>query len=182
MARGGSVVVVVGAGAAVLVAMVVTGATSGEQAAMTSEPEAPADTTRNSRRVHSLVLSSAIADHLKARRLRLHEASALLDGLENLRVLNVFVLPYLRATVYTGDRIGLAFCGGIDVATGALRKMMIGNALASGVSTAALVEQGRRLRTTPFRVVAVLFSSHPHMTDRIVELADFVSSSASSDG
>jgi hypothetical protein len=33
-----------------------------------------------------------------------------------------------------------------------------------------------------FRVVAVLFSSHPHMTDRIVELAEFVSSNASSDG
>lgn len=110
---------------------------------------------------------------LQARYLRFHEAASFISGLEKAWILNVLVLPYLRATVLSGDRVGLMVCGDFDVARGCLDKLLIGNGLSRRVSLNGMLAQGHELRQTIFRTLSTLFSAHPHMTDRYIELVGY---------
>jgi Zn-dependent protease with chaperone function len=110
---------------------------------------------------------------LRSGHLRFHEVAGFIEAFDNLWGLNLLVVPYLRATVYTGDRVGLMTCGSFEACRSAFEKLMLGPKLSSKVSMSGLLEQAQALRTTPFRVLAILFSSHPHMTDRYWELFSF---------
>jgi Zn-dependent protease with chaperone function len=110
---------------------------------------------------------------LRARHLRFHEVASFVDGMEKLWILNLPVLPYFRTTVYSGDRFGLMVCGDFNVCASALKKMLMGRDLGPKLSLVGLLEQGLELRTSRFRRLAVLFSTHPHMTDRFLDLAAF---------
>lgn len=112
---------------------------------------------------------------LRARHLRFHEASALINSFERLAGLNVFILPYLRASVYTGDRFGSLVLADQASAFSAMDKLLVGNDLANRLSTAGMTDQAMRLRQSPFRLLSIVFSAHPHMTDRYLELGSFVS-------
>lgn len=114
---------------------------------------------------------------LKERHLRFREFASVIEGLDNLWVLNVLVMPYMRATVYSGDRVGLAIVGDLAIAQRALAKLLIGPDLGRRLSLDGVLEQGRELRRSPFRTLAVLFSPHPHMTDRFLELEAFAAES-----
>lgn len=113
---------------------------------------------------------------LQARYLRFHEAASFVSGLERLWVLNVLILPYLRTTVLSGDRVGLMVCGEFDTARRCLDKMLIGNDLWGRLSLDGVLAQGQELRQTIFRTLSTLFSAHPHMTDRYIELVTYARS------
>ena len=55
----------------------------------------------------------------------------------------------------------------------AMGKLFIGKALADRLSLSATVEQAVRQRYNLFRWLAIAFSSHPHMTDRILNMVAF---------
>lgn len=112
---------------------------------------------------------------LRARHLRFHEAAGFIGGMEKLWVLNILVLPYIRSAVFSGDRIGMMACGDADTAMSALDKFLLGGDLSGRLSLEGFLRQGRAFRESIFRLFSITFSSHPHMTDRYLELAAFAS-------
>ena len=89
-------------------------------------------------------------------------------------IFNFFILPYDRAMVYTGDRLGLA---AIDcyISTGvsAMQKLLVGRQLGYSVNPIGLIEQHRRVKGSFFAFLARLGSAFPHTTARYVDLVTF---------
>ena len=63
---------------------------------------------------------------LKARHQRLSVAIVVLEGLKLLPYTAPFLLPYFRATTYSGDQIGLACCGSLETALTATQRLLVG--------------------------------------------------------
>jgi hypothetical protein len=118
---------------------------------------------------------------LKSRHLRFGELTMIISGFERLAGLNLLILPYMRATILSGDQIGMMISGDATASLRAMSKLFIGNALADRLSLRATVEQAVRQRYSPFRWLAIAFSSHPHMTDRILNLVRFSQSRVATD-
>lgn len=111
---------------------------------------------------------------LRSKHLRFHEAASLIGGLEKLWGLNILLLPYLRATVLSGDRVGFQVCGDADAAIRSLDKFTLGKGLAERINDDGMFEQGRRLDSRPIsKAVANMWSSHPFMVDRYRELVTY---------
>ena len=106
------------------------------------------------------ILARAVG-HLKAKHLRLWWLALLIESIEKLALFNLFLYPWERATQYSGDRIGLAVCGDLHAATRALRKLMLGNALADRASIGGLLAQRERLQGSFFGWLSEAFSAHP---------------------
>ena len=93
---------------------------------------------------------------------------------QHLLVFNVFLLPYERAMVYTGDRLALAAIGGdISSAVSALQKLLVGRQLGYSVNPEGLIEQQRQVKGSFFAFMARIASGFPHMTTRYVDLIVF---------
>ena len=89
-------------------------------------------------------------------------------------VFNFFILPYERAMVYTGDRLGLACIGG-DIATAisAMQKVLVGRQLGYSVNPIGVVEQRRLTKGSLFGFLARVGSAFPHTIARYVDLIAF---------
>jgi hypothetical protein len=93
---------------------------------------------------------------------------------QHLLVFNLFLLPYERALVYTGDRIALAvITGDISSAISAMQKIFVGRQLGYSVNPNGLVDQHRLVKGSIFAFLARLSSGFPHMTARYVDLIGF---------
>ncbi|HUD85702.1 MAG TPA: hypothetical protein VMR17_04575 [Xanthobacteraceae bacterium] len=93
---------------------------------------------------------------------------------QHLLVFNVFLLPYERAMVFTGDRLAVAAINGdISSAVSAMQKLLVGRQLGYSVNPEGIVEQQRRIKGTFFAFLARLMSGFPHMTTRYVDLIVF---------
>ncbi len=93
---------------------------------------------------------------------------------QHLLVFNLFLLPYERALVYTGDRIALAvITGDITSAISAMQKIFVGRQLGYSVNPNGLVDQHRLVKGSIFAFFARLSSGFPHMTARYVDLIGF---------
>ena len=89
-------------------------------------------------------------------------------------VFNIFLLPYERALVYSGDRIALAVINGdISSAVSAMQKLLVGRQLGYSVNPSGLVDQHRLVRGSFFAFLARLGMGFPHMTARYVDLVGF---------
>ena len=87
---------------------------------------------------------------------------------------NFFILPFERAIVYTGDRLGLAaISGDIDAAVAAMQKMLVGRLLGYSVNPVGIVEQSRQIKGNFFVFWARIFSGFPHTITRYVDLIAF---------
>jgi Zn-dependent protease with chaperone function len=95
----------------------------------------------------------------------------IIDSLEKLQIFNVFLLPYERAIQYSGDQIGLAVCGDLHQSMFAFQKFMVGNTLSKHVSMQGVMQQKKEMGL--FATIARLFSTHPHVVDRYVNLLHF---------
>lgn len=111
---------------------------------------------------------------LKAKHLRFHEFMVIIDAFERLWFANLFILPYTRATVLSGDRLGLAACGNFDATMRAMNKLMIGKDLADRLNVDAVARQGKDFQKSIFRILSIIVSPHPHMTDRYLNLLSFI--------
>src|SRR5207302_2548759 len=98
----------------------------------------------------------------------------LVRGAERLLVFNLFLLPYERAMVYTGDRLAVAAMDGdISSAASAMQKLFVGRQLGYSVNPEGLIKQQREIKGTFFAFMARLPSHFPHMTARYVDLIVF---------
>lgn len=110
---------------------------------------------------------------LQVKHFRLTLLRIIIEGLEKVKIFNLFILPYERATQYSGDQIGLVICKDLHQAILAFDKLMVGNSLAPKVNFSGLVQQGLEIRGDFFALIARLFSSHPHMISRYLNLLAF---------
>ncbi len=93
---------------------------------------------------------------------------------QHLLIFNVFLLPYERAMVYTGDRLAVAVINGdITSAVSAMQKLLVGRQLGYSVNPEGIIEQQRRVKGTFFGFLARVMSGFPHMTSRYVDLIVF---------
>jgi hypothetical protein len=93
---------------------------------------------------------------------------------QHLLVFNLFLMPYERALVYTGDRIALAVISGdISSAISAMQKLFVGRQLGYSVNPNGMVDQHRMVKGSIFALFARLFMAFPHMTARYVDLIGF---------
>jgi hypothetical protein len=93
---------------------------------------------------------------------------------QRMLVFNLFLLPYERALVYTGDRIALAVIGGdITTAISAMQKLLVGRPLGYSVNPNGIVAQHRQVKGSIFAFFARLAMGFPHTTARYVDLIGF---------
>jgi hypothetical protein len=93
---------------------------------------------------------------------------------QHLVIFNIFLLPYERALVYTGDRLAVAAINGdIASAISAMQKLLVGRQLGYSVNPEGIVEQQRRVKGSFFAFLARLMSGFPPTTSRYVDLIVF---------
>ena len=111
---------------------------------------------------------------LKARHERLAAAVVVLDGLRLLPVVAQFVLPYFRATTYSGDQIGLLCCGSLPTALAATERLLVGKEVEPRLRAAGVIAQAEfvRRRWLP-RLIQLLLLPEPHLTNRYINLLLF---------
>lgn len=93
---------------------------------------------------------------------------------KKLLIFNLFLMPYERATAYTGDRVALACINGdISVAVSTMNKLLVGRGLGYSVNPAGIVEQNRDVKGSFFAFLARLMSDLPHTIPRYVDMIGF---------
>lgn len=125
-----------------------------------------------SRKELTWILARAVG-HLKAKHLNLWWLNLLIESFERLQFLNIFFYPWERAVQYSGDRIGMAVCRDLDAAVMALKKLMVGNELASKATLVGALQQRNHLNGSFFSWLAECFSTHPHLTKRVESLINW---------
>ena len=85
-----------------------------------------------------------------------------------------FVLPYYRATVYSGDRIAYACCGDLDVSLQAVYRALVGKDVATHLRAEGFTGQALAARRRPLLRFAQLLRATPHATNRYLNLLAFV--------
>lgn len=111
---------------------------------------------------------------LKAKHFQLDLFRVLIESVESIKILNFFLLPYFRATQYTGDNIGFLLAGNLKDSITAFDRFMLGNGLAEKVEFKGVLRQSLELENSFFAFYARLFSQYPHLVDRYVNMIDFV--------
>lgn len=98
----------------------------------------------------------------------------IIEVTERIAIFNLFLLPYERATAYSGDRIALADIGGdISTAVAAMNKLYVGSKIGYALNPSGIVEQRRMISGSVFSLLARLLAPLPHLTDRYVDLIGF---------
>jgi hypothetical protein len=110
---------------------------------------------------------------LKAKHLRLAPLQVIIGAVESLRFLNLFITPYNRAIVYSGDQIGLACVGDLPAALAAINRLLVGKEMAPELAARGVFEQAEEVRRRVLPRAAQLFSRHPHLTSRYLNLLRF---------
>jgi hypothetical protein len=96
---------------------------------------------------------------------------------QKLLIFNLFLLPYERALVYTGDRLALAVISGdLTSAISAMQKLLVGRQLGYSVNPEGIADQQRLVKGSFFAFLARIATSFPHMTTRYVDLIVFAKS------
>lgn len=113
---------------------------------------------------------------LKAKHMRLQFLAILVNGVQQLQFFSLFMLPYERATQYTGDLIGLAVCGDLKSGIDALGKLMVGKDLGRQVELKGMLNQAHQIHRSLFPTLVKLLSTHPHMTERYLNMLGFARS------
>lgn len=96
----------------------------------------------------------------------------IISGIENLWVLNIFLYPFERATVYTADRIAMIYSGQSDYAEKSFSREMVGTELYEDINISRVAEQGIQCRGF-FAWLARSYSPTPGYSHRFIELKKF---------
>ena len=89
-------------------------------------------------------------------------------------VLTLLILPFERAMVYTGDRLGLAAINGdISAACSLMQKLMVGRSLGYSINPLGVIEQASKIKGSIFAFLARLPMAFPHTVTRYVDLIAF---------
>jgi Zn-dependent protease with chaperone function len=110
---------------------------------------------------------------LKAKHMKLQLLSLIINSIEKIKIFNFFILPYERATQYSGDQIGLALCNDFPNSIEAFNKLLIGKDLAEDIQLRGILQQANELHYSFFGWFSKIISTHPHLTDRYLNLMAF---------
>lgn len=111
---------------------------------------------------------------LKAKHARLDLIVLLLQAANALKYVSLFLLPWYRATTYSGDQIGMVCCGNADAALEATRRLLVGKDLASDLGAGDVLPQAFLVQSRLLPRLIQLFASEPHLTNRYANLICFV--------
>lgn len=93
---------------------------------------------------------------------------------QRLIIFNLFILPYERATAYTGDRLALATIDGdINSAVTAFNKLLVGRQLGYSIDPSGIIQQNRKVKGSFFAFLARIGGALPHTISRYVDLIGF---------
>ncbi|MDO5978035.1 M48 family metallopeptidase [Flavivirga spongiicola] len=113
---------------------------------------------------------------LKAKHFKTTILKLIFENLERIKIFNFFLLPYERATQYTGDNIGMMVTQNVEQSIVAFNKLMVGNDLSLKIEFRGILDQGKMLRNDSFfSFLARAFSSHPHLINRYLNLLAYAS-------
>lgn len=91
-----------------------------------------------------------------------------------LGIFNLFILPYERSMVHTGDRVALAeIDGDLPSAISAMQKLLVGRELGYSINPEGLIAQHREIKGSIFAFLARVSQAHPLTTARYVDLILF---------
>ena len=115
---------------------------------------------------------------LKIKTLAWAPAHIAINALKLPHFLNFLFAPWERATVYTGDQVAATCCGSLDESIIALNRLLVGKDLAHDVGINGLMSQAALVRRAWLPRLQQLYSSHPHLTNRYLNLLSFADQSA----
>ena len=137
------------------------------------EGGAVADITALAKRPQLLFLLGTFFGALKAKHDRWAVVEFLIENAGLRKILAPFVGPWLRATVYTGDRIAYACSRDLGTSLDAVFRTLVGKELSPQLQTAGLIKQAQRVRNSLILRFSQLFRSVPHATNRFLHLLRF---------
>jgi Zn-dependent protease with chaperone function len=110
---------------------------------------------------------------LRAQHTRVDLLVYLLQAVDALKFAKPLILPYYRATTYSGDQIGMMCSGDYDAVLEATRRLLVGGRLAAEVPAGAVLRQACLVQRRLLPRIAQLFSPEPHITNRYANLLCF---------
>lgn len=110
---------------------------------------------------------------LKARHLHFHSVDSFVNLASRLVLVRWLYLPLLRATVLSGDRIGLHLCGDPRAACSGLAKLLFGDALPGDLRQPTIMAQRARVSRSPMASWMRLGQPFPFPVERYAELAEY---------
>lgn len=131
------------------------------------------DLMTDDRRTQLTFLIARFVGALKAKHLRLTPLLVVIASIKSLKFLNMFIHPYERSIVYSGDQIGLACAGNLAAALGVVNRLLVGKEIAPDVGAEGVLGQAEEARRGALPRLAQLTSSHPHLTNRYLNLLRF---------
>jgi len=121
-------------------------------------------------------LTFLIARHigeLKARHQQLQLILIALSVVSSLKFLQIFLAPYFRATVKSGDQIAAACCADIQATALMMNRLLVGKDLGPQLDIRGILDQAATVRQRWLPRLAQLFQSQPHATNRYLNLLAF---------
>jgi Zn-dependent protease with chaperone function len=110
---------------------------------------------------------------LCAKHARLNVVVALLGSVDALKYVSPFLRPWYRATVYSGDQIGMACCSNLEAALRATRRLLVGKELADDLPPGNILPQACLVQRKLLPRLIQLFATEPHVTNRYANLICF---------
>jgi hypothetical protein len=110
---------------------------------------------------------------LRAKHTRLDLLVVLLAVANALRFVSPLLLPWYRATTYSGDQIGMMCCGDLDAALQATRRLLVGKELARDMPAGSVMAQVGVVRHHALARWTQLFAAEPHAINRYANLLCF---------
>jgi len=131
------------------------------------------DLVADDKRAQLTFLIARFVGALKAKHLRLTPLQVVIASIKSLKFLNIFILPYERTIVYSGDQLGLACAGGLCAGLGVINRLLVGKEIAPELGAEGVLAQADDARRGVLPRLAQLTSSHPHLTNRYLNLLRF---------
>jgi hypothetical protein len=110
---------------------------------------------------------------LRAKHMRLDLLVVLLNAFNVLRYPSLFIVPWYRATTYSGDQIGMMCCADPEAALEATRRLLVGKEIAAQMHVADVLPQVNLVQRRWLPRLAQLFLAEPHTTNRYANLLCF---------
>jgi hypothetical protein len=133
-----------------------------------------ADLEDGDRRVQSVYLVGSVLGSLAAKHLRFTPLLIAISALTKVKIFNLLLSPYFRATRYSGDNIGLFLCGSPGAGVQVMHRMLVGKELCPTVNTRGLLDQATEVRHRLLPRLTALFGNEPNLTDRYLNVLNYL--------
>jgi hypothetical protein len=133
-----------------------------------------ADLEDDDRRVQSTYLIGSVLGSLAAKHLRFTPLLIAISALTKVKIFNLLLSPYFRATRYSGDNIGLFLCGSPRAGVQVMHRMLVGKELSSTVHPSGLLDQATEVRRRLLPRLTALFGNEPNLTDRYLNVLNYL--------